>query len=35
MKSIGIKTIRFKNNEIINNIDEVILRIKKVISSKG
>ncbi len=31
MKSLGIKTLRFSNNEIHNNIDGVLLRITEFI----
>ncbi len=28
MKSLGIKTLRFNNNEVLNNIEEVLIKIK-------
>jgi very-short-patch-repair endonuclease len=31
MKSLGIKTLRFSNNEIHNNIEGVLLRITEFI----
>ncbi len=28
MKSLGIKTLRFNNNEVLNNIEEVLIKIE-------
>ncbi len=28
MKSLGIKTLRFNNNEVLNNIEEILIKIE-------
>ena len=33
MKSLGIKTLRFNNNEVLNNIEEILIKIETFTSS--
>ncbi len=35
MKSLGIKTIRFNNNEVMTNIEGVLERIKENVKRNG
>ena len=34
MKNIGIKTLRFNDNEVFNNIESVLRRIKEALNIK-
>lgn len=33
-KSMGIRTLRFRNEQVLNTIDEVLLQIRSVIANK-
>lgn len=35
MNSLGIKTIRFNNNDVMTNIEGVLERIKEIVERKN